>query len=327
MDLSSNYMGLQLKNPLIVSSSKLTGNYNNIKQCVDSGAGAIVLKSLFEEQIRLESDSLMRKNPDNAYEWFPEAKEFINKLSTAESLDTYLKFVTTLKKSFEVPIISSINCITHDVWPVFAKKIEMAGADALELNISVFPYDKEKTGVEIEDLYVRILSEVKKQVSIPVSVKLGYYFSNIYAISKRLVDAGANGLVLFNRYTRRNIDIENEKIVPATYISTAEEMSIPLRWIALLAGDKIGCDLAAATGIHNYQGVVKQTMAGANAVQLCSTLYINRINYIEEILKDLENWMKQKNINSLSSIRGKVSEAKSTNYSFEHFQFMKRNFD
>lgn len=327
MDLSTTYMGLKLKNPLIVSSSKLTGNYADIKKCIEHGAAAIVLKSLFEEQIRLESDAEMRKNPDNAYEWFPEAKDFIKKLSTEESLDTYLKFVTKLKKDFKVPIISSINCVTPDIWPVFAKKIEKAGADALELNISIFPFDTEKSGAEIEDLYVQILAEVKKQVSIPVSVKLGYYFTNIYSISNRLVEAGADGLVLFNRYTQRNIDINTAKIIPDNYISSMDEMAIPLRWIALLSGNKIGCDLAASTGVQNYQGVVKQTMAGASAVELCSTLYLNGINYIELILKDIEIWMKQKKIENLSSIRGKVVDLKATNYSFEHLQFMKRNFD
>jgi dihydroorotate dehydrogenase (fumarate) len=327
MDLSTTYMGLKLKNPLIVSSSKLTGNYNDIKLCIEHGAAAIVLKSIFEEQIMLESESIARKNHDNAYEWFPEAKEFIKKLSTDEYLDTYLKFIGKMKKDFKVPVISSINCVTPDIWPVFAKKIEAAGADALELNISIFPFDTKKSGDEIEDLYVQILSEVKNQVSIPVSVKLGHYFTNIYSISNRLVQAGADGLVLFNRYSRRNIDIDTAKIIPDNYISSVDEMSIPLRWIALLSGHKIGCDLAASTGVHNYQGIIKQTMAGANAVQLCSTLYLNGINYIELILKDIEIWMKQKKIHNLSSVRGKVVETKAADYSFEHLQFMKRNFD
>ena len=327
MDLSTTYMGLKLKNPLIAGSSKLTGNYSDIKNCIEHGASAIILKSIFEEQIRLETESILRKNPDNAYEWFPEAKELVNNLTTEENLDSYLKFITQLKKEFNVPIISSINCITPDVWPLFAKKIEGAGADALELNISVFPFDMNKTGAEIEDLYVQILTKVKGQVAIPVSVKLGHYFTNIYSISKRLANAGADGLALFNRYTRRNIDIDTMKIIPDNYISSMDEMAIPLRWIALLSGNKIGCDLAASTGVQNYQGVLKQTMAGANAVQLCSTLFLNGINYIELILKDIEIWMKQKNIESLSSIRGKVVEAKTADYSFEHLQFMKRNFD
>jgi dihydroorotate dehydrogenase (fumarate) len=320
-------MGLKLKNPLIVSSSKLTGNYPEIRKCIDHGASAIVLKSIFEEQIRLESESETRKNHDNAYEWFPEAKEFIKKLSSKESLDSYLKFITSLKREVNVPVISSINCYTPQVWPVFAKSIELAGADALELNISIFPFDKNKTSAEIEDNYIQILTEVKKQVSIPVSVKLGFYFTNIFSICNRLSEAGADGLVLFNRYTRRNIDIENATVIPENYISSIEEMSIPLRWIALLSGNKIGCDLAASTGVQNFQGVIKQTMAGAHAVQLCSTLYLNGINYIELILKDIEIWMEEKKIQSLSLIRGKVNDKKATNYSFEHFQFMKRNFD
>jgi len=327
MDLSTTYMGLKLKNPLIVGSSKLTGNYTDISQCIEHGASAIVLKSLFEEQLKLEADIETGKNPDNAYEWFPEAKEFVKKLSSEENLDNYLKFIARLKTDFDVPIISSINCITPDIWPVYAKKIEKAGADALELNISIFPFDTKKSGAEIEDLYVKILTEVKKQVSIPVSVKLGHYFSNVFSISSRLADAGADGLILFNRFTRRNIDIDTAQIIPDNYLSSIDEMSVPLRWIALLSGQKIGCDLVASTGVQNYQGVIKQTMAGANAVQICSTLYLNGINYIELMLKDIEIWMKQKKIKSLSSIRGKVVETNAANYSFEHLQFMKRNFD
>ncbi len=328
MDLSTTYMGLKLKNPLIVSSSRLTGDLKGIMQCVEHGAGAIVLKSLFEEQIRLEAESKLRNSRDNnIYYWFPEAKEQVVGMSLEANLEKYLDFVRELKKQVDVPIISSINCVTADEWPKFATAIEEAGADALELNIAIFPFHAELKADKIQETYYTILKEVKKHVSIPVSVKLGYYFTNLCSVANQLVEDGADALVLFNRYFRPDIDIETLKVVANDHMSTPEELSIPLRWIALLSGAKIDCDLSASTGAHYHTGVIKQLLAGAQTVQLCSTLYQNGIPYIATILKDLKSWMEGHNFKTIDDFRGKSLENQTTDASFERVQFMRRDFE
>jgi len=234
MEIKTTYLGLELKNPLIISSSRLTGSYDTIMQCVDAGASAIVLKSLFEEQIRLEAESKLRNTKDSEYYyWYPEAKDHIVGMSVRANLDKYLEFISYIKRNVDIPVISSINCVSKEVWPNFATVIEEAGADAFELNIAVFPFSLKLSSSEIEDLYGDIVKEVKKHVTVPVSVKLGYYFTNLCALAHNLVEAGTDGLVLFNRYFRPDIDIDTLGIVTDRYLSTPEELSIPMRWIAL----------------------------------------------------------------------------------------------
>lgn len=327
MDLKTNYLGLELKNPLIVSSSKLTGDLNKIKECIKYGASAIVLKSLFEEQIRLEAESKMRNSRDNnIYYWFPEAKDHVVGLSVEANLERYLSFIKELKAETDVPIISSINCQSAEEWPKFAKAIQDAGADALELNIAIFPFNQQKSG-EIEEVYFDILREVKKHVTIPVSVKLGYHFTNLFSVATRLVEEGAGGLVLFNRYFRPDIDINTLKVMPDTHMSSPEELNVPLRWIALLTGNSLPCDLVASTGVHDHVGVIKQILAGAKAVQLCSTLYLNGIGVIEDILKDLEGWMVEHRFNSIDEFRGKSLVEQTIDASFERIQFMQKDYE
>lgn len=327
MDLKTNYLGLELKNPLIVSSSKLTGDLNKIKECIKYGASAIVLKSLFEEQIRLEAESKMRNSRDNnIYYWFPEAKDHVVGLSVEANLERYLSFIKELKAETDVPIISSINCQSAEEWPKFAKAIQDAGADALELNIAIFPFNQQKSG-EIEEVYFDILREVKKHVTIPVSVKLGYHFTNLFSVATRLVEEGAGGLVLFNRYFRPDIDINTLKVMPDTHMSSPEELNVPLRWIGLLTGNSLPCDLVASTGVHDHVGVIKQILAGAKAVQLCSTLYLNGISVIEDILKDLEGWMVEHRFNSIDEFRGKSLVEQTIDASFERIQFMQKDYE
>jgi len=321
-------MGLELKNPLIVSSSKLTGDMKTIRECIKHGASAIVLKSLFEEQIRLEAESKLRNSSDNnAYYWFPEAKDQVVGLSVEANLERYLKFIKELKAETDIPIISSINCQSSQEWPKFAKAIQGAGADALELNIAIFPFNSEQNSCDVEKKYVEILKEVKKHVTIPVSVKLGYYFTNLCAVATDLVEEGVDGLVLFNRYFRPDIDIETLKVMPDTHMSSPEELNVPLRWIALLAGNRINCDLAASTGVHDYKGVVKQILVGAKAVQLCSTLYLNGIDRIEQILKDLEGWMTKHRFSSIDDFRGRSLDEQTIDASFERIQFMRKDYE
>ena len=328
MDLSTTYLGLKLKNPLIVSSSKLTGDLKNIKECVKYGASAIVLKSLFEEQIRLEAESRLRNSRDNnIYFWFPEAKEHVVGLSVEANLDRYLKFIKEVKAETGVPVISSINCQSAEEWPNFARAIQDAGADALELNIAIFPFNNKQKSCEIEEVYFDILKEVKKHVSIPVSVKLGYYFTNLCSVATRLVEEGVDGLVLFNRYFRPDIDIDTLKVMPDSHMSSPEELNVPMRWIALMTGNSLPCDLAASTGVHQYDGVVKQILAGAKAVQLCSTLYLNGISHIEVILKGLEKWMKEHRFNSIDDFRGRSLDEQTIDASFERIQFMRKDYE
>lgn len=326
MDISTTYMGLKLKNPLIVSSSKLTGNLDSIKECVKHGAGAIVLKSVFEEQIRSDAESTVDHSNDMYY-WFPEAKDHIMNLSVDTKLDSYLKFVSEVKKEIDVPVISSINCKTPDDWPKFAAAIQEAGADALELNIGIFPFCKDKTGSEIEDSYVSILKEVNKNVTIPVSIKLGYYFTNIYSIATKLVESGVDALVLFNRYLTPNININNFQVIDDDNMSTPAELNISMRWIALLSGNKIGCQIAASTGIHDHVGFIKQLLSGADVAQVCSTLYINGIPQIEKILDGLKAWMLDHKFESIDDFRGKSVDYKTTIASFERIQYMKRDME
>jgi len=321
MDLSTEYMGLKLKNPIIVSSSKLTGDINNIKKCADVGAGAIVLKSLFEEQLLADSSRLM--DQDMKYFWFPEAIEFINKHAKEFGLKQNLDLITKAKAYTDIPIISSINCVTSHEWPQFAKKLEDAGADGIELNIAIFPFDKYISCKEIEDQYIEIVEEVKKHVNIPVAVKLGTYFTNLMQMTHRLDEAGADGLVLFNRYYRPDIDIEEEKVVRENILSGPLEVTKSLRWVALLS-DKLNCHLAAGTGIHDYTGVVKQLLAGAYAVQICSTLFNNGLSYIDTILFDLEKWMKKHKYNAVSEFRGNVCKDGTCGSKFERIQFLKK---
>lgn len=319
MDLSTEYMGLKLKNPIIVSSSKLTGDIKNIKKCADQGAGAIVLKSLFEEQLIADSNALM--DQDMKYFWFPEAIEHINKHSKAYGLKQVLEMIKEAKAYSDIPIIASVNCVTSQEWPKFAKELEVAGADGIELNIAIFPFDKNMLCTEIFDQYVEIVKAVKKHVTIPVSVKLGNYFTNMIKIAHSIDQAGADGLVLFNRYFRPDIDIEQEKIVRENLLSGPQEVTKSLRWVALLS-PQVDCDIAAGTGIHDYTGVVKQLLAGASATQICSTLFNNGISYIDTILFDLEKWMQKHNYKSVAEFKGKVANAEDSTQKFERMQYL-----
>lgn len=328
MNITTTYMGLELKNPLIVSSSRLTGEIKSIRQCIQAGAGAIVLKSLFEEQIRLDAESKLRNAKDSElYFWFPEAKEHVVGLSVEANLENYLDFVGSVKKESDIPVISSINCITNEGWPNFASAIQQAGADALELNIAIFPFNDLQSSGDIEEKYVDIVREVKKHVTIPVSVKLGYYFTNLYAMANNLVKNGVDGLVLFNRYFRPDINIDTLEVITDNYLSSPLEATVAMRWIALLSGRKLNVDLVASTGVHDYRGVVRQILVGARAVQLCSTLYLNGIEVLPTIEAGLKRWMEDNRFESLDDFRGIALEKQTTDASFERVQYMKRDYE
>lgn len=325
MDLTTTYLGLQLKNPLVVSSSKLTGDLNNIKACHKAGAGAVVLKSIFEEQIIAQLAEKTRKQ--DFYFWFPEAEDFIANISKGPVLDDFLKLIEESRRETDIPVIASVSCISHSEWVHFASKIEAAGAHALELNIALFPNDRQLSGEAIEEEYITIVREVKKRVNIPVSVKIGPFFTNMMSMAWRLNEAGAQGLVLFNRFYNPDLDIETAKVVADKVFSSPEEKSLSMRWIALLRSRQFPADLAASTGIHDSNGVVKQLLAGATVTQLCTTLYLNGIPYLADIHQGLMDWMKKKGYKSLADFRGKVSMHRENSTGFERLQYMKKNFD
>ena len=328
MDLTTKYLGLELKNPIVVSSSRMTGDIDSIKKCIDAGAGAIVLKSLFEEQLRIKTQSKMDSSrASEMYFWFPEAKNLVMEQGIKANMEQYLGFVHKVKEISTVPIIASINCQTPNEWPHFAAAIQEAGADALELNIAIFPFNNSMASCELEEVYIEILNQVKKHVSIPVSIKLGHYFTNLCALAHRLVENEANGLVLFNRYFRPDIDIDSMKVVEDNYFSSPEELPESLRWIALMTENNLGCNLAASSGIHSYVGVVKQLLAGADVAQVCSTLYLNGIGYLTEIIQGLESWMMVHNFETINDFKGKSLNKQTMDASFERVHFMNRNFD
>ncbi|KAF0129641.1 MAG: dihydroorotate dehydrogenase (fumarate) [Bacteroidetes bacterium] len=325
MNLSTTYLGLPLNNPVVVSSSKLTGTLENVKACANAGAGAVVLKSLFEEQITARIDSKLRKN--EMYFWYPEASEYIQGISKGVGAEDYLKLIVESKKSIKIPVIASINCVSPLEWPKFASKIQDAGADALELNIAIFPFSKDLSSQQIEDTYVQILTEVKKQITIPVAVKLGPFFTNMMNLSFRLADAGADGLVLFNRFYNPDVDIATAKVVTDNVYSSPDEKSVSMRWIALLSANRINADLAASTGIHYSIGVAKQLLAGATVAQVCTTLYQNGIPYLHELVNGLSDWMKKKGYKEIADFRGMVNKFPENTAGFERLQYMKKNFE
>ena len=324
MDLSTSYLGLKLKNPIIVGSSKLTSTFENVKKCIDQGAGAIVLKSLFEEQLLTDSDKLIEK--DAKYFWYPEAIDYIRTYSKAYGLREHLDFIREIKDYSDTPVIVSVNCITNKEWPQFSRHFEEAGADAIELNISIFPFDTVTESLSLEDEYVEIVREVKKNVSLPISVKIGPYFTNPNRIAKRLVKAGASGLILFNRFYRPDIDIESQQVVHDNFLSSPQEMTQSLRWINILS-QKLECDFSASTGVHDYQAVIKLILAGADSVQLCSALYNKGVGYLDTILFDIEKWMKKNDYKSIDGFKGKVANNTNSTPAFQRVQYMKRNFD
>jgi dihydroorotate dehydrogenase (fumarate) len=319
-DLSTKYLGLELKNPLIVGSCGLTNSVEKIKEFADSGAGAVVLKSLFEEQIQAElSVNLESYNAD-----YPGATDYIRQYTRGNEVDHYLKLISGAKKSVDIPIIASINCVSANEWISFARSIEQQGADAIELNISLLPSNPKMTSEENEKKYIEIITRVSEIVSIPLALKMSHYSASLANLIQRLSRTNkVSGFVLFNRYYTPDIDINNMVVKSSDVLSSPAEGSGPLRWIALMYG-LIEKDLVASTGIHDSEGVIKQLLAGATAVQIVSTVYKNGAGQIATILKGIEEWMEQKSFAGLADFRGKLSYEKTTDPAvFERTQFMK----
>ena len=317
---STKYLGLDLKNPLIVASSNLGSDLEKIVKCQEAGAGAVVLKSLFEEQISHDSGKMLSGMNMEAHS---DAQDFFSSVSKSFYMDNYLKLVEDAKKEVDIPIIASLNCVSEGNWISYASDFQKVGADALELNVFIIPADVKRTGQDIEKTYLNIARKVADKVSLPVSMKLGCHFSGMANMFKSLDTIGIKGLVLFNRFYKPDIDIERMKLIPAKIFSAPEEMALSLQWIALLSGE-LSCDFSAATGVHKADDVIKQLLAGAATTQLCSVLYKNGIEYISDILKDLIAWMDKHNFNSIDDFKGKLSQESSDNpAAYERSQYVK----
>ncbi|MBM9606352.1 dihydroorotate dehydrogenase-like protein [Desulfopila inferna] len=319
-DLSTNYLGLRLKNPLIVGSCGLTGSVDKISELADNNAGAIVLKSLFEEQILAE----LHQNIESYNTDYPEAFDYVKGYTRDNAVSAYLDLLSGAKQKTQIPIIASINCVSDSEWVSFAKSVENAGADALEINISLLPSQSHKRSVEYEKVYFDVLEKVAALISIPIALKMSRYSSSLANLVARLSWTGkVAGFVLFNRYYRPDFDIENLTVRSAPVFSTPEELATPLRWIALLS-NRVGQDFAASTGVHDSAGLIKQLLAGAKAVQVVSSIYTNGAPHITEILKGLEEWMDRKTFNTINDFRGMLSYQDDNDSSgLQRIQFMK----
>lgn len=323
MDLTTNYLGLNLKNPIVVGSCSLTSSVSEIKKLEKHGAAAVVLKSIFEEEILMDAKNQLEEAEKNSfiYDKYSETLDYIDLHVKEARLNEYIQLIKSAKKEVLIPIIASINCVSSAEWISFAKRIEEAGADALELNISLNPMDTEMR--DFEHTIKDIIQKVLVQVSIPVAVKINNSFTHLAKTILSLSKTGIAGLVLFNRSYTPDIDINTLESVQGRSFSSPENFTEPLRWVALLS-DQISCSLAASTGIHTSEAVVKQILAGADAVQMVSALYENGIEHIQFVLEGLEKWMEKKGFSSLAQFKGKASYKNSTNPAvFERIQFMK----
>ena len=307
MDLSTTYLGLNLKNPLVPSSSPLTRKLSNLRQMEDAGAAAVVLYSLFEEQVNQESQTLDHyltqgvESFAEAVTYFPEAPEY------QTGPEEYLEHIRRAKESLEIPVIASLNGVSTGGWIRYAREIAQAGADALELNVYYLPTDMHLSGGEVEEIYLNILRDVKATVSIPVAMKLSPYFSAMANMAHRLTEAGADGLVLFNRFYQPDLDVDNLLVVPNLKLSSADELRLPLRWIAILYG-RLATDLALTTGIHTVTDVVKGLAAGATVTMLASELLQHGVNRLKLLRIGLETWLMEREYESVSELRGSLSQ-------------------
>ncbi len=323
MDLSTNYLGLSLKNPLVPSSSPLSADIDKIKVMEDQGASAVVLHSLFEEQINFEALEINYYTTQHA-EWFPEALSYFPEPEKYHfGPEEYLEHIQKAKAAVDIPIIASLNGVTDGGWLRYAKEISEAGADALELNMYYIPTDIYLAGAEVEKLYVNILKAVKKEVAMPVAMKVGPFFSSTSAMVKKLVDNGADGVVLFNRFYQPNVNLETLEVVPQVILSTSHDSLLPLRWIAILYG-QISCSLAASSGVHTAEDALKLLMVGADVVMLCSALLKKGIAHLSTIGQDMQNWMEQKEYSSIEQLKGSMSQKSvPESAAFERANYMK----
>jgi dihydroorotate dehydrogenase (fumarate) len=323
MDLNTQYMGLYLKNPIVPSSSPLSHSVDSIRRLEDAGASAVVMYSLFEEQITLESyyvDYYLTHGAESyseAQSYFPDMRSY------NIGPEKYLALILRAKESVNIPVIGSLNGISPVGWTEYARLIEEAGADALELNVYYIPTDTRMTGDEVEEVYLDILREVKGAVSIPVAMKLSPYFSSTPSMARRLTACGANALVFFNRFYQPDFDLETLEVAPRLVLSNPHELRLPLTWVAILYG-RVPIDFAITSGVHTYEDVLKALMAGANVAMMASELLQNGTGRITEILRELEEWMERREYTSVRQMIGSLSQQNVAEpMAFERANYMK----
>ncbi len=317
-NLSVNYLGLELKSPIIVSSCGLTSKLETIKRIEESGAGAVVLKSLFEEQIMGEI-SYTEAQSD-----YPDAAMYITNYIKENSITNYLNLIKEVKANCSIPVIASICCLNGGSWSEFAKEIATAGADALELNIFFMPTSATQSSEELINSYLQTVAEVTESVNLPIAVKISSNFANPINIARELFFRRVKGIVMFNRFYDPDIDIENLTLTVANRFSTSSELRTPLRWIAMSSAVQPEIDYSATTGVHTGEDVVKMLLAGAASVQICSSLYLNGYSVIGEMNSFISSWMNQKGYTSISDFKGMLNYKNvDMSAAYERSQFMK----
>ena len=319
-NISTRFFGLNLKSPVIAASSSMTAYPEQIIKLAEAGAGAIVLKSIFEEEIyhELQEELSLRSEMHSD----PEYLDYFDYVIKGENIQKYLKLIAEVKTKTTVPIVASINCISSGEWTLFARKLEESGADALELNMFVCPSDFEKTGSANEQFYFETISKVLQVVNIPVSIKISHYFSNLAEIVQKLALTGIDGITIFNRFYTPDIDVDNQKIITADVLSSPDDYHLPLRWTGILSGC-VACEIAATTGIHTTETAIKFLLTGASAVQIASVLYNEGPEAITRMNEGISTWMDQKGYASLLNFKGSLSQSASSAQAWERVQFMK----
>jgi dihydroorotate dehydrogenase (fumarate) len=322
-DLTTTYLGLSLKNPLVASASPLSRKLDTVRRLEDAGASAIVMYSLFEEQITHESHELDHYLERGTHSYAESLNYFPDLGRYNLEPEQYLEHLRRVKEAVSIPVIGSLNGISSGGWVEYAHKIEQAGADALELNIYYVPADVDLSGTELEDTYVHLVRDVRARVKLPIALKLSPFFTSLPHMARRFVEAGANGLVLFNRFYQPDFDLEALEVVPNLALSTPHDLRLPLRWIAILYG-RINADLALTGGIHSAQDILKAMMAGANVAMTASTLLMHGIDRLTHLLHTLQDWMEQHEYESITQMRGSMSQqAVADPAAFERANYMK----
>jgi len=320
-DITTKFMGMTLKSPIIVGSSGLTRSADRIVELEQNGAGAVVLKSIFEEEIAFEYQDMLQQAAPGAYNF--EHFDYYDYQIQEERLSRYITLIQESKRRVSIPLIASVNCTYSHEWTFFAERLQAAGADALELNMFFPPSDLSRTSQQREQLYFDIVDKVTKRVSIPIALKISHYLDDLGPMIQKLSRTGISALVLFNRFYSPDFDIETRKVTSANVLSSPAEYVLPLRWISLMAG-RVDCDLVASTGIHDGETVIKQILAGATAVQVVSALYKNGTGHLKTMIQDLQTWMIRNEYYALEQFRGEMSQAQSQDPAvYERFQFMK----
>lgn len=321
MDLTTQYMGLTLNSPIVAGSSGMTDSVRKVKTLEESGAGAVVLKSIFEEEILFEHEDILQEAKAAGVNL--DQFDYYDFHLRGKKLNAYIDLIKKAKAAVSIPVIASVNCVYSHEWISFTEQIQESGADAIELNMFFLPSDFSRSSAEQERMYFEIIDRLTQTVSIPIALKISHYFSSLGQVIQRLSRTGVSGLVLFNRFFSPDIDIDNFSIKSSFVFSSPGELALSLRWIAIMA-NKVDCDLAASTGVHDGDAVIKQILAGAKAVQVASSLYKKGTRVIGEMNDALAAWMKKHDFKSLADFRGKMSQEQAGNpAAFERMQFMK----